>query len=158
QCLMSIARHPVISKTQYSAYLPAAWSTLYQLTLLPADVLVDYLHDSTVTAELKQQKACDLVALHRIPKFEPGEEIKKLPAAANPKGARGPRGIQRRFVDITGNDATPDQMWGAQLLHRLGHAIHLAQPNWHDCWPLWRTFKVTPELIEQAKTLKAAAT
>ena len=69
QCLMAIASHPVLSNPQYVAYLPPSWGTLYDLTALPADRLVDLIEETEVTPDLQRHevKVLGVDHLERVP-------------------------------------------------------------------------------------------
>jgi hypothetical protein len=70
QCLMAIARNPVLSNPQYVSHLPPSWGTLYDLTALPADRLVDLIEeDGRITPNLQRHevKALGVDHLERVP-------------------------------------------------------------------------------------------
>jgi hypothetical protein len=50
---MAIAAHPVISNRSKWNALPPSWTTLYELTKVPPDVLEARIADGTVTSELE---------------------------------------------------------------------------------------------------------
>jgi len=60
QCLMSIARHPVLSNPHMCAVLPRAWRTLYELSRIPENFLLEYIQDGKVHPELTTREALDL--------------------------------------------------------------------------------------------------
>jgi hypothetical protein len=59
---MAIAAHPVISNRSNWNALPPSWTTLYELTKLPADVLEARIADGTITPELEGTAVASLKA------------------------------------------------------------------------------------------------
>ena len=49
QRFMEIARHPVISNPTHASHLPTAWTVLFELTKVPADVLEDAISTGVVS-------------------------------------------------------------------------------------------------------------
>jgi hypothetical protein len=61
QKLMAIARHPVISKAAHARDLPAAWSTLYELTKVPEGKLKAKLDDGTINPSMERKDVAELI-------------------------------------------------------------------------------------------------
>jgi DUF3102 family protein len=59
--LMKIAKHPVLSNSAHAPLLPTSWSTLYELTKLPAKKLEAKLIDGTITADLERKDIAKLM-------------------------------------------------------------------------------------------------
>jgi hypothetical protein len=57
---MAIARHPVLSNPAYARALPSAWNTLYELSQIPEQLLLEYIQDGEVYPELIGLEAQDL--------------------------------------------------------------------------------------------------
>jgi hypothetical protein len=49
---MAIAEHPVISNRNHVSVLPAAWSTLYQITRLPLRLVEECIEDGRINPKL----------------------------------------------------------------------------------------------------------
>jgi hypothetical protein len=60
QKLMAIARHPTLSRYSTWNTLPASWTTLYQLSLIPAPQLEQLRTDGTVNRDMTVAQAVDL--------------------------------------------------------------------------------------------------
>src|SRR5215217_379363 len=65
QTLMEVARHPFLSKAQHAAYLPPAWTTLYELSRMDAQWLESAISSGRVHPELERQEAQALVLEYR---------------------------------------------------------------------------------------------
>jgi hypothetical protein len=61
-CLMAVARNPVLSNSQRVANLPSSWGTLYELTKLPEPVLEKALSNGTITPETQRKAVTALLA------------------------------------------------------------------------------------------------
>jgi hypothetical protein len=147
QYLMAIAKHRVLSNPQRFAYLPPCLSTLSELSRLPHDLVEQFMLDNTVSAELTLAQAKGLVARHCFSKS----------GKINLKGRPGLPGVQRRFSSLCGRDMSVEEAWQKQVLYDIGQATNLAQRNRNGCFPLCDTYKVTPEILKAAKTLKPFA-
>lgn len=62
QRLMAIATHPTIAKADHGRLLPPSWTTLYQLSRLPAPLLERAIKTGEVTPELQRDDARELVS------------------------------------------------------------------------------------------------
>jgi hypothetical protein len=72
ELLMRIAKHPTLSNSTHGSNLPASWRTLYELTLLPVDVLEAYLALGAVHAELTR---AEVIVLRGTPKPLPPPRV-----------------------------------------------------------------------------------
>src|SRR5262249_19728146 len=54
QMLMAIAANPILSNPNHGSHLPPSWRTLYELTKLPAEVLVAKIEDHTVNSGMER--------------------------------------------------------------------------------------------------------
>jgi hypothetical protein len=54
---MAIAEHPVISDRSHVNVLPPSWGTLYELTLVPDDVLKERFADGAITPQMTRKEA-----------------------------------------------------------------------------------------------------
>jgi hypothetical protein len=61
QMLMRIARHPILSNANHGSLLPPSWRTLYALTKVPDDKLIEHIRDGTINPKLERK---DVAALH----------------------------------------------------------------------------------------------
>lgn len=61
QTIITVARHPILSDATRVSSLPSAWGTLYALTQLTDDVLVDELDAGTITASTTRAEVEDIV-------------------------------------------------------------------------------------------------
>jgi hypothetical protein len=52
--LMTITRHPVLSNVAHAPLLPPSWMTLYELTKIPNDVLLEKLKDGTINPKMER--------------------------------------------------------------------------------------------------------
>ncbi len=62
QKFMSIARHDLIGNAPPGAHLPTGWTTLYELSQAPGDLLERAITDGEVTPEMSKKDAAQLVA------------------------------------------------------------------------------------------------
>jgi hypothetical protein len=53
--LMDIARNPILSDRNHGSVLPPSWRTLYELTRVPADVLIAKIEDHTINPEMERK-------------------------------------------------------------------------------------------------------
>ena len=90
--LMAIAEHPVISNVAHAQHLPPSWMTLYELTKLPNEVIIDALKQKAITAGTERK---DVTAI-RQPKAD---------ATETPKRGRG----RPRKDDNPAKDATAEK-------------------------------------------------
>ncbi|MGY8683423.1 DUF3102 domain-containing protein [Bradyrhizobium sp. UFLA05-153] len=58
--LMAIARHPVLSDRSHGNVLPPSYGTLYALTKLPKDKLIEHIKDGTINPKLERKAAAAL--------------------------------------------------------------------------------------------------
>lgn len=63
QRFMSIARHPVLANTTHASHLPAAWTTLFELSRVPEEVLAEAVEDGRVHPGMRRQEAVALADL-----------------------------------------------------------------------------------------------
>jgi hypothetical protein len=57
---MAIAKHPVLSDSPTSRNLPTAWTTLFVLSQIPADILLEWIAEGTVHCRLTYRAALQL--------------------------------------------------------------------------------------------------
>jgi modification methylase len=87
QRLMAIARHEVLANAAHCAAFPSSWTTLYELSKLPASVLLQQIHSGAVTRDMGRAEAKALVQTHRREEqpFDPSrgdDDDASLPPAA----------------------------------------------------------------------------
>jgi N6-adenosine-specific RNA methylase IME4 len=78
QLLMRVSNHSVLSNTECTRYLPAAWATLAELAKLPAGELLTLIEVGKITPDLQQNEARSLVAAHRRkgrPQIDPAPTV-----------------------------------------------------------------------------------
>jgi predicted nucleic acid-binding protein len=73
---MAIAEHPVISDRSHVNVLPPSWGTLYELTLVPDDVLNKGIADGRITPNITRKQ---VEALHRNPPRPRRKCLKRVP-------------------------------------------------------------------------------
>jgi len=74
---MAISAHPVISNRSNWNALPPLWTTLYELTKLPPDVLEARIADGTVTPELEGTRRVAQGRAGRVSKALRGREARR---------------------------------------------------------------------------------
>lgn len=62
QKFMAIARHELISNAPPGTHLPTSWTTLYELSRAPGDLLEQAFIDGKVTSDMSRKDAVQLVA------------------------------------------------------------------------------------------------
>ena len=72
--LMAIARHPVLSSATHVSFLPPSWGTLYELSRLPAEVLLARIEDGSIHPDMARK---DAIALLREDNEEDEEEYEE---------------------------------------------------------------------------------
>jgi hypothetical protein len=65
QRLMKISRHPAISNTDHSRFLPPSWQTLYELARLDAPLLESAIAAGDIHPELERKQAAALVVEYK---------------------------------------------------------------------------------------------
>jgi hypothetical protein len=58
---MAIAEHPVLSNRSHGNVLPAAWTTLYQLSLAPPEVVEGWIEDGTIHPKIERKQVIELL-------------------------------------------------------------------------------------------------
>ena len=121
QRLMKIASNPVLSKTAHGAAFPTNWRTLYELTKLEPDRLMEAIRDGKVTPEMERKdvKALRVPAAAKSPDGtagEPKEEWVSLSSifgsGAMPKSAAD---VVHQALSkmLMFEEITPDSLWAA---------------------------------------------
>ena len=59
--LMAIARHPVLSDSTHASNLPPSWTTLYELSRLPAGKLRKLIEQERIHSDMERVEATSLV-------------------------------------------------------------------------------------------------
>jgi hypothetical protein len=101
EMLMRVALHPVLRNSKYSSSLPSAWSILYLLSQLPADVVEQGILSGAIHVELKLAEARRLLqsaqanvpadpAGPTLPPFDLGRQQARLLRSLRQQGARWP--------------------------------------------------------------------
>lgn len=83
--LMKIARNTVLTKSEHVPILPASWGAIYQLTLMPQEVLQEKIADGTINPNTSRRDVMRMIASIGQPTIrdEPTEKI-----TSNRSGAR----------------------------------------------------------------------
>jgi hypothetical protein len=133
--LMAIARHKVLSKSAHVRHLPAHWSTLYELSRLPAKKVAALIKDGTISAKMERSEAQSLVMREQLV-----QRGKELPAAPRTSGSGivrftphvTPRGYVRyvpaRPPDPTLDDSTPSEDVAPELRALAAQARRINEP------------------------------
>ena len=74
QMLMKIAGHPVISNAKHVSLLPPSWGTLYELSRLPEQFLIEKIEDGGITPRMARKDAITLVAIAEMGDDDEEEE------------------------------------------------------------------------------------
>jgi hypothetical protein len=70
QRLMAVARHPALANPSHAQLLPPAWTTLYELSRLPAQLLERAIETGEVGPDLERDEARELVGRYVPPDYE----------------------------------------------------------------------------------------
>jgi Protein of unknown function (DUF3102) len=80
--LMAIARHPVLSDSTHASNLPPSWTTLYELSRLPAGKLRKLIEQERVYSDMERGDATSLVLeAQPDPSSIPAHEVRQASAA-----------------------------------------------------------------------------
>jgi hypothetical protein len=103
---LSIYQHPILQTiTNGNDLLPPSWRTLYELTLLPEDVLLAALRDGLITAETTRAQAHALRLMPEAVRVQQGT-----------KGADGQarlKGLAQELWELEAAEAYIRQYWSA---------------------------------------------
>ena len=108
QKLLRIARHPVLGNAAHAQYLPAAWSTLYELARLPAPVIEAKLASGEITPDLERKDVLTWRPGAKPAPKAPGKETWQSPGQApNEAPEAGSPEVERQEAETPPPAAKP---------------------------------------------------
>ena len=124
--LMDIARNPILSDRTHGSVLPPSWRTLYELTRVPADVLIAKIEDHSINPGMERKDVAAITGA-RHPKtklrrrskaderiIEQAEEIKRMTAHIAEIESAREFGL---YIDTEDDD---DTALAEQIFERIG--------------------------------------
>lgn len=61
QMFMKIAAHPILTEAKHVSLLPPSWATLYELSKLPDETLIEKLNDGTINPNMERKDVAVLL-------------------------------------------------------------------------------------------------
>jgi Protein of unknown function (DUF3102) len=99
QRYMAVAAHPVLGNTTHASYLPASWTTLYELTTVPVPTLEIMLKKGIITPSMQRK---DVAVFRPLPdQCPPTTKVDSEPARwSGVAGPLGPPCNGMRFAEM----------------------------------------------------------
>jgi hypothetical protein len=108
EMLMKIAAHPTLANPKFFSDLPQAWSILYELSKLPAQMLEREIHNGAVHPDLKHVQARQIV-----------QRVLATGGASKPKLAVRAFNFERQQQRLTSYLAQQAAVWPLDQHERL---------------------------------------
>jgi hypothetical protein len=114
--LMKIAKHKVLSQSDHARNLPAHWTTLYELSRLPAKKVLALIEDGTISPKMERGEAATLVMRELLVQVKDARSVRV--EIVHSRTVLRPRGyvVHATPPDPTLDDSIPSE----PFFHRRG--------------------------------------